>query len=80
MANTTQVPLLGGLANGSDLHELFKNAQLSSSPLHSREAQQWSVVALPFQESGVDSGFEARWRPEVALMLATFFGTAPGRE
>lgn len=80
MAYTAKIWLFGGLAYGSDVHKFLEDAQFSFPRLHLGKAQQGAVVLLPFEQSGIDSGFEARWRPEVALMLATFFGTAPGRE
>jgi len=48
VANTTEVRLLGGLTHGSDLHELLKNAQPSSTRLHFGEAQQRPIALLPF--------------------------------
>src|SRR5215471_111708 len=65
VANTTEVRLLGGLTHGSDLHELLKNAQPSSTRLHCGEAQQRSIVLLPCDHSGIDPRFEARWRSEI---------------
>src|SRR5215471_17328966 len=65
MANTTKVWLFGGLAHGSDVHKFFEDAQPSSPRLDLGKAQQGAVVSLPFEQSGIDSGFEARWRPEV---------------
>src|SRR6516164_2940015 len=47
VANTTEVRLLGGLTHGSDLHELLKNAQPSSTRLHFGEVQQRSIALLP---------------------------------
>src|SRR5215469_2481945 len=65
VANTTEVRLLGGLTRGSDLHELLKNAQPSSTRLHFGEAQQRPIALLPFDQSGIDPRFEARRRSEI---------------
>ena len=61
---TTEVQLLGGLALGGDLHELLKNAQPSFPRLHLGQAQQRSIILLPFDQSGLDPRFEARRRSE----------------
>ena len=53
-ANATEVRLLGGLTDRSDLHQFLKNVQTSSSRLYFGEAQQWSIALLPFQQSGKD--------------------------
>src|SRR6516225_3775526 len=65
VANTTEVRLLGGFTHGSDLHELLKNAQPSSTRLHFGEAQQRPIASLPFDQSGIDPRFEARRRSEI---------------
>src|SRR5215469_1840889 len=65
MAYTAKIWLFGGLAYGSDVHKFFEDAQLSTPRLDLGKAQQGAVVLLPFEQSGIDSGFEARWRPEV---------------
>src|SRR5215469_14032889 len=65
MANTTKVWLFGGLTHGSDVHKFFEDAQLSSPRLDLGKAQQGAVFSLPFEQSGIDSRFEARWRPEI---------------
>src|SRR5215471_6893040 len=65
VANTTEVRLLGRLTHGSDLHELLKNAQPSSTRLHFGEAQQRPIALLPFDQSGIDPRFEARRRSEI---------------